>query len=198
MSTASAAILIFLVIDPIGNSACFLCALKNIDPKRHRRIIFRELLFALLVLTVFLFSGQLILDLMHISQSSLGIAGGIILFLIAIKMIYQGAEEAMGGVEGEPFLVPLAVPLLAGPSAMAVVILIMASDPTRWLSWFAALLMAWSASCAIILCASPIKNIFGEKGLTAIERLMGMLLTVVAVEMLVQGIREAFFRAPIS
>ena len=194
MSMLSAALLLFLVLDPLGNIPLFLVALKNVDPAKHKRIIIRELLIGLLVLIFFLFMGRYFLVLMHVSKPALSISGGIVLFLIAIKMIFSGAEEVFGiGIEGEPFIVPLAIPLIAGPSAMATVLLLMAQEPARWLEWLAALLGAWALTVIILLFSKGLRRLLKTRGLIALERLMGMILTTVSVEMLVTGIRDSFF-----
>jgi multiple antibiotic resistance protein len=194
MSVYSAAALLFLVFDPLGNIPVFSCVLSKIDPARHRKIILRELLLALAILVVFLFFGRHILALLEISQSSLGIAGGIILFMIAIKMVFAGSEKIFDNMTEEgPFIVPLAVPLIAGPSAIATVILLMAKDPTRWPEWLLALFCAWLGSGSLLLFSGRLSRILGDRVLKAIERLMGMILTAVAVEMFVKGIRTAFF-----
>ena len=130
MSIISAAVLLFLVLDPLGNIPLFILGLKHVKPERHMQVIIRESLIGLGFLLLFLFSGKQIMVLLHVSQSSLSIAGGIILFMIAIRMIFSGSGDVFGiPVEGEPLIVPLAVPLIAGPSAMATVILMMAKEP---------------------------------------------------------------------
>lgn len=192
MTALSAAAILFLVLDPFGNVPLFLVYLKGLSPARQRRVILRELVIALAVLVVFLFLGRYLLALLRVSESSLGIAGGILLFVIAVKMIFAGAEGLFAHPhEGEPFIVPLAIPLVAGPSAMATVILLMAREPGRWPEWLAALLAAWLLSGMVLLLSSRLSRLLGERGLSALERLMGLLLTTVAVEMLVSGIRQA-------
>jgi multiple antibiotic resistance protein len=194
MSVYSAAALLFLVFDPLGNIPVFTCVLSKVDPTRHRRIILRELLMALVILVIFLFCGRHILSLLEISQSSLGMAGGIILFMIAIKMVFSGSERIFDNMADDgPFIVPLAVPLIAGPSAIATVILLMAKDPTRWPQWLLALFCAWLGSGSLLLFSGRLSLLLGDRVLKAIERLMGMILTAVAVEMFVKGIRTAFF-----
>jgi multiple antibiotic resistance protein len=194
MDLFSAALLLFLVIDPIGNIPAFLFILHNVPPRRHRPILLRELCVALIALVVFLFLGQYVLGALQISQGSLGAAGGIILFLIALRMIFpvpKGifGEEAEGG---EPFIVPLAIPLTAGPAAMATLMLLMAREPDRWLVWLGALLVAWSVSGVILLLASRLARLLGRHTLTAIERLMGLILTAVAVQMFIDGVAQAY------
>tara|TARA_B110000914_G_C15366494_1_gene401119 strand:- start:168 stop:716 length:549 start_codon:yes stop_codon:yes gene_type:complete len=180
-------------MDPIGNVPVFLSILKNIPVERRRRIIIRELLIALIVLLFFMFIGRYILQSLQIEESSLGIAGGIMLFLIAIKMIFPGASAMLAHDEKvEPLVVPLAVPLLAGPSAIAAVILLMAQEPTRWPEWILALVVAWLIAGFILLSSESLSRKLGERALLAIERLMGILLILVSVDLILDGIKLTF------
>ncbi|TFH06503.1 MAG: NAAT family transporter [Spirochaetales bacterium] len=192
MTVYTAAITLFLVMDPLGNIPVFLTVLENVDPGRRRRVIVREMVIALAVLTLFLFFGKYILQGLHISEPALSIAGGVILFLIALKMIFPVGDVSVGvhdhDPNQEPLVVPLAVPLVAGPSAMAMVILIATQYPERMLTWFMALLIAWVASSAILLSADVLRRYLGRRAIKAMERLMGMILTTVAIEMLLRGI----------
>jgi multiple antibiotic resistance protein len=189
MTIASAALLLFLVMDPLGNIPVYLSALKSVDPARQRRIVTRELLIAYAILVLFLFGGQFILGLLRISDPALSIAGGLVLFLIALRMVFPGAEGAMDErVSGEPFIVPLAVPYVAGPSAMAAVMLLMSREPSRWLDWWTALSAAWVACAAILVMGSRLSRVFGQRGLIAMERLMGLVLVAVAVQMFLEGL----------
>ena len=191
MTTLSAAILLFLVMDPMGNVPLFVTLLGEMKPRRARVVVGRELCIALVILMIFLFCGQMMLDVLQVSEPALSIAGGVILFLIAIKMIFGGTQEIFrDSPGGEPFIVPLAVPLVAGPSAAATVLLLMASDPTRWLDWGVALVCAWCATAAILLFAPAFSWMLGWRGLNAVERLMGMLLTTVAVQMFLSGLED--------
>ena len=192
MTLLSAAVLLFLVMDPLGNIPFFLSALKAVEPARHLRIMVRELLIALAVLVLFLFLGQHILELLGISEPALTLSGGVILFLIALRMIFPSHETSMReDVTGEPFIVPLAIPYVAGPSALATEMLIMRQDPEQWWVWLLALVLAWSASSVIILSSSWLQRILGEKLVTAMERLMGMILVAVSIQMLLTGLRKA-------
>lgn len=194
MSILSAAVLLILVLDPVGNIPLFLVALKNVDPDRHKYIIVRELLIGLLVLVFFLFLGRYFLAMLHVTKPALSIAGGIVLFLIAIKMIFSGSEDVFSiGMDGEPFIVPLAIPLVAGPSAMATVLLLMAKEPHRWFQWLIALFCAWAVTSVVLFFSRGLRRLLKDRGLTALERLMGMILTTVSVQMLVEGVRESFF-----
>ena len=193
MSLLSATVLLFLVLDPFGNVPFFLSVLKAVPDERQSRVIIREMLVALVILVVFLFGGQYLMAVLQISEPSLSIAGGIVLFLIAIKMIFGGYEYAFSGYGSEePFVVPLAVPAVAGPSAMATILLLMAREPGRWPEWLLALLLAWFSCGLIVLTSAKLHRLLGDRILTALERLMGMLLIVVAVEMFIKGIQRFF------
>jgi len=197
MTISSATIILLLVMNPLGNLPIFLATLKNIAPERHRYIILRETAIATCVLTVFLFFGQYILQGFQISTQALGIAGGIILFLIALRMIFppeekEEKESSKKLPKKEPFFVPLAVPLTSGPAAMTTVMLFTTAEPDKKLSWLAAVFIA-STIYGLILLSSPYVNkLLGEKGLVAIERLMGMLLTAMAIQMFLSGLTTYF------
>jgi small neutral amino acid transporter SnatA (MarC family) len=191
MTLVSAAVLLFFVMDPLGNVLLFLSALKHVDPARSRFIIVRELLIALAIMIVFLFAGRYVLDLLHVSRAALTAGGGFILLLIALRMIFPTNERSLReDVEGEPFIVPLAVPYTAGPSMLATELLFMSREPERWPVWLGAVVLAWCASAVILYFASNLGKLLGERGLTAVERLMGMLLVIVGVEMLMAGAAE--------
>jgi multiple antibiotic resistance protein len=185
----SAALLLFLILDPLGNIPVFLSLLKPLTPKRQRVVLVRELLIALLVLMAFLWGGKYALELMHLRQESVAIAGGIVLFLIGIRMIFPRPEGLMGAVpDGEPFIVPMAIPLVAGPSGMAAVMLMGSNEPDRLVDWSLALLLAWGATAAILMSAPLLYKLLGARALTALERLMGMLLVAISVQMLLDGL----------
>ena len=190
MTFVSATILLFLVMDAFGNIPFFLVALERVPPERRKRVILRELLIALFAMMVFLFAGRYVLRVLHISEPSLTLAGGIILFLIAIKMVFPSTQNiAEQPLEGEPFIVPLAIPYLAGPSALSAVMFIMSRDPARWPVWSAAIGVAWLLSAAILFAADSLAERLGTRTLIAMERLMGMLLVTLAVQMTMTGIR---------
>lgn len=189
MTIFSAAMLLFLVMDPFGNIPLFMSALQGVEPERHTRIIIRELFIALGVLVLFLFTGRYILDVFDISEPALTTAGGTVLLLIAIKMIFPGQRGlAVDTIGGEPFIVPLAVPYVAGPSAMATVLLIMSREPARWPEWLAAVAIAWLVSSIIISMSGILARLLGQRVLIAIERLMGMLLVAIAIQLLMTGV----------
>ena len=189
MTILSAALLLFLILDPLGNVPVFLSVLKPLPPKRQRVVLVRELLIALGVLMAFLWGGKYALELMHLRQESVAIAGGIVLFLIGIRMIFPRPEGLLGELpDGEPFIVPLAIPLIAGPSGMAAVMLMGSNEPHRLGEWSLALLLAWAATAAILLCAPLLYRLLGRRALSAVERLMGMLLVAISVQMLLDGL----------
>jgi MarC family membrane protein len=185
----SAALLLFLILDPLGNIPVFLSVLKPLTPVRQRIVLARELLIALIVLMGFLWAGQYALEMMHLRQESVAIAGGIVLFLIGIRMIFPRPEGLMGEIpDGEPFIVPLAIPLVAGPSGMAAVMLMGSNEPTRLGDWSLALVIAWAATAAILFSATLLYRWLGMRVLTAVERLMGMLLVAISVQMVLDGV----------
>jgi multiple antibiotic resistance protein len=195
MTLLSAATLLFFVMDPLGNVPLFLSALRQVDPRRYRAVIVRELCIALGILVGFLFLGRYLLGLLHVSPAALTTGGGIVLLLIALRMIFPSHEHSLREeVEGEPFVVPLAVPYTAGPSALATELILMTSEPNRWPVWLGAVALAWLGTAVILYFAGNLRKVLGERGLTALERLMGMLLVIVAVEMLMSGIAEYLAR----
>jgi MarC family membrane protein len=191
MTLLSASVLLFFVMDPLGNVPMFLAALRHVEQSRVRRVIVRELLIALAILVVFLFIGRFILGLLHVSRAALTAGGGFVLLLIALRMVFPTHDRSLHeDVQGEPLVVPLAVPYTAGPSMMATELLFMTREPERWPVWLGAVFLAWLASAVILYFATNLKSLLGDRGLTAMERLMGMLLVTVGVEMLMQGAAE--------
>lgn len=187
----SATILIILVTDPFGNVPLAVGVLQHVAPERRRRVILRECLFAYLILLAFMFGGRTFLELMRLSEVSLSIAGGVILFLIALRMVFPSNEGVFGGAQdGEPMIVPLAIPAIAGPSALATVMLMVSREPQRIWMWIAAVSCAMLLATVVLASAERIQRLVGERGLRAFERLMGLVLTAMAVEMLLGGIRE--------
>jgi MarC family membrane protein len=194
LTFGSAVVVLLLVVDPIGNIPLAVSLLKRVEPARRVRVVARECAIALAVLLVFVLTGDTLLRLLGLSGTSLTIAGGVILFLIAIRMVFRSAEEIFGHLPaGEPFIVPLAVPSIAGPTAIATVVLFVSSAPRRWVEWAVAVAIAVAVSFLVLAFAERIARTLGERTLAALERLMGLILTAIAVEMLLRGI-EAFVR----
>ncbi len=196
MKLYSAAIMLFLIMDPLGNVPLFLSTLRHLPVKRRRMIIVRELVIAYGVMMLFLFFGQGMLDALQLKQESISIAGGIILFLIALKMIFPPVgEKPEEAVEAEPFIVPLAIPLVAGPSLLAALLLLVSREPHRMLEWWGAMTAAWGVSVVILLSSSALHRLLRERGLVALERLMGMTLVTMSVQMFLNGLAEYLARA---
>ena len=186
----SATILLILILDPFGNIPLFASALKPYDHPFRRKIIIREHLIAFGLLLCFMFVGDDLLRALSLSETSLQIAGGLILFLIAIRMIFPHPDaDSPDDVPHEPFVVPLAIPLLAGPSSLATVLLLASQQPKMLNVWIGALAVAVFVSCVILLLASRLANILGARFVTAMERLMGLILVAIAVEMMTRGLK---------
>jgi multiple antibiotic resistance protein len=191
--TLSAIITLFLIMDPLGNVPLFLSVLRGVPAERRRVVLVREVLLAYVVLLVFLFAGGSVTRYLHLQQESLSIAGGIVLFLIALRMIFPSEHGLIGEtIDGEPFLVPLAIPLFAGPSTLAALLLLRSTSSFAGL--FGAMTIAWAVSAAILLASTFFYRLLRERGLMAMERLMGMLLVMVAVQMLMDGLKVVLAR----
>ena len=185
----SATVLLILITDPLGNIPLFISALKQVKPERRRRVVFRECFIAFSVLLTFMFFGKGFLEVMHLTDESLRVAGGVILFLIALKMIFPGEGGHAGNqLSGEPFIVPIAVPLIAGPSAMATVLLMSTREPERILEWVGALTLTMLVTLLVFLFSGRLQKLLGEQAITALERLMGLVLTAISIEMLLGGV----------
>ena len=195
MTIAAAALLLFLILDPLGNIPILLSLFKDLPAARQRKVLLRELLIALVELMLFLWGGQYALELMHLRQESVSIAGGIVLFLIGLRMIFPPPDGVMGEMPGgEPFIVPVAIPMIAGPSGMAAVMLLGSQEPGRMSDWMLALTIAWGATAIILFSATYLQKWLGTRVLTAIERLMGMVIVAISVQMLLDGI-ASYLRA---
>jgi multiple antibiotic resistance protein len=192
MDISAAIVTLFLIMDPLGNIPPFLSILKAVPVKRRRLVLLREIAFAYAVLLVFLFVGKYVLQFLRLEQATIGIAGGIVLFLIALRMVFPREGGVLGEdqLEGEPFLVPLAIPLLVGPSTLAALLLLQRTSPADTGSLLIAVTIAWALSGCILLGSTFLYRVLRERGLMAMERLMGMLLVMVAVQMLMNGVEE--------
>ena len=187
MDTLSAVITLFLIMDPLGNVPVFLAVLKRVAPERRRKIVIREVLIAYAVLLFFLLVGDRALKLLQIQQETISIAGGIVLFLIALRMIFPPTGGHSDASEGEPLVVPLAIPLIAGPSTLATLLLLRADAGSTFDLWLATTI-AWCATAAILIAAPLFYRALGERGLVAMERLMGMVLVMISVQMFLNGV----------
>ncbi len=190
----SSAVVFALIMDPLGNVPLFLTALRSTAPERRRRVIVRELLIALVVMLVFLFGGRAFLDLFDIESSALTVGGGVILMLIALRMIFPTPERSLRepSPDDEPFIVPLAVPYFAGPSLLAMEVVVVSGNPAALTSYLVALILAWLVSAVVLYFSQGLHRVVGEKALVAVERLMGMVLVIIATQMTLSGIAEFF------
>ena len=185
----SATILLVLITDPVGNIPVFANALKHVPQQRRLRVILREISIAFFLLLTFMFVGEGFLRVMNLSELALQIGGGVILFLIALRMVFPPPAQAEAELLIEPLIVPLAVPSIAGPSALATVLLLVSQQPEKRLEWVAALCVTMLISAAVLVSAERIQRLIGTRVVSAIERLMGRVLVSVAIEMLLRGIR---------
>lgn len=193
MPLQNAALLFFFVISPLGIVPAMLAALKDIDPARHKKIIVRECLFALAILLTFMAFGRGMLEMLNISIPAMTAAGGVMLMLIALRLIFPTDEKNIRvSMPSEPFVVPIAIPYIAGPSILATEVLMISQEPDRWPVWLGAILIAWVATLIILFFGTDLRRLLGDRGLMAIERLMGMILVLLATQMLLTGIVETF------
>lgn len=191
MDIYSTVILLFLIMDPLGNMPVFISILKGVPEDRRSKVLIRELLVALFILLLFLFVGKYLLLSLHLKQESVSIAGAIILFIIAIRMIFPSSHGGgiMGSTpDGEPFIVPLAIPLIAGPSILATLMLISSQHPGNQMQLAVAVFISWALSSAILMMSGKIMQLLGGRGIFAVERLMGMILVMLSVQMFMEGI----------
>jgi len=187
---AAAAATLLFVMDPLGNIAIFNAVLSRFPPRRRAQITARELVIALVILLIFLFAGTAILKFLGLSEPSLAIAGGILLFIIALRMIFPTGGSEVASETDEPLIVPLAMPMVAGPSTIAILLLLSSTQPERIWEWCTALVIAWAIT-TVLLTASPfLLRVLGDRGLRALERLMGMMLVLLATQMLLNGVRD--------
>ena len=187
---ASATILLLLICDPLGNIPIFANALRHVAPERRARVILREVSIAFGLLLAFMFVGDRFLRVMGLSGLSLQIAGAVVLFLIALRMIFPNRAAYQNEDEREPLIVPLAIPALAGPSALATVMLLVSQAPERRLEWIAALSVTMAVCALVLVLADRIQRVIGDRVVLALERLMGLILVAVSVEMMIRGVKS--------
>ena len=188
---ASATILLLLITGPIGNIPVFASALAHVQPQRRPWVIVREVFIAFLLLLAFMFLGEGFLRVMNLSAMSLQLGGGVILFLIALRMVFPPplTKETAPDQIGEPLIVPLAVPAIAGPSALATVLLLVSQAPDRRWEWIAALCVTMIVCAVVLVLAERIQRIAGDRFVKALERLMGLVLVALSIEMMLRGIQ---------
>ncbi len=189
MSLLSLTLILFFIIDPMGNIAAFTTMLRRVDPKRQLWVILREMLIALGIMLLFYFLGEQLFELLQISETTVNMAIGLILFLFAIKILFPNLRHPRSSLpQGEPFIIPLAVPLIASPSLIATIMLFAHHEQTSELMIFA-ILIAWAASTVIMLFSSTLHRLLGQNGLSALERLMAMILVMLAIQRFLEGVK---------
>lgn len=179
-----------LVMDPMGNLPVFISTLKGVPEERRKKIVIRELFIALFIMIFFLFFGKSVMTLLNINIVSLSVAGGIILFIIAMGMIFPGKANFAANPEGEPFIVPLAIPLVCGPSTLTIILIFTMREPHLWSMWLLVVLCAWLVNIIILSFSGYLSKLFGKRGMLALEKLMGMFLVTLSVQMVLEGIKK--------
>lgn len=185
------AVTLFFIMDPLGSIPVFLAVLNKLPEKKRKQVLIRELLIALAIMLLFLFMGSSILSALGLSQEAVAIGGGLVLMIVAIRMIFPSRGGIMGDDDdenAEPFVVPLAIPMIAGPSLLATLILMVEKNQESIAFSLTAVLLAWAASAFILYFSPILYKLMGTRGLKAIERLMGMILVSISVQMLLNGI----------
>ncbi len=189
MTLFSIALVLFLIMDPIGNISSYLKMVDGIKPKRQLTVLVREMLIALLIMVVFNYLGEVIFELLQISEPTIRLSSGVILFLIAVQILFPNLSGIRDNLpKEEPFIIPLAIPLIAGPSLLATIMLyahMEQSQPVMLL----AILFAWLAALIVMLLSRPLHRALGSNGLLACEKLMGMVLVLIAIQRFLDGIQ---------
>jgi MarC family membrane protein len=191
MDFIATTLLLFIVLDPLGNIPIYLSQLRVVPEHRRRYVALRELGIAYLLLLFFFFAGSAFMKLLSLDIAAVNIAGAVILFLIALRMVFPSQEGLFGniGTSTEPLIVPLAVPAVAGPGALSVVLLLREANPDQSITLFASLTVAWLTSAAILGSASRLQRILRDEGILAMERLMGLVLVIIAIQMFLDALR---------
>ena len=184
---------LILVMDPFGNIPLFITALKRVPQERRTKVLLRELFIALCIMMLFLFAGAKLLSWLGIQNYSLGVSGGLVLFIMSIKLVFNSSMDEQAQInqkDEEPFLVPLAIPLIAGPASLSMLMILSAKNPSDVWILFAAVLIASVLNGAVLLLSFPISNILGKRGIVALERLTGLIMVLISVNMIMNGISD--------
>lgn len=189
MTLLNLIVILFLIMDPVGNISSFLSLLKGLDPKKQSWIVFREMLIALAAMIIFYYLGEFIFAILNVSETTVRLTSGLILFLVAIKILFPSIDSLRANLpEGEPFVTPLAIPLIAGPSLLATIMLFARLEPNY--TMLLAILISWAAAVTVLLLGPFLKRILGMNGLNACERLMGMVLVLLAIQRFLEGVQQ--------
>jgi multiple antibiotic resistance protein len=189
LSLFSITVVLFIIMDPVGNIPSYLTLVKDLSPERRRYVLIREMLIALAFMLVFNFIGEYIFSILELSDTAVKLSSGLILFLTAIKILFPAANSfRMNLPKGEPFIIPLAVPLIAGPSLLATIMLY-AKMETSILMMMEAIVIAWVLALLVLLAGPRLNRYLGNNGLKAFERLMAMVLVMLAIQRFMEGIQ---------
>lgn len=188
-SVFAIALTFFLIANPVGNSPAVLALVKDFDFARQRIILFREAVFALILALFFQYFGELFLGLLHIQDFAVTITGGVLLLLVSLSMIFHKPETAGSSQQQkqEPYIVPIATPIISGPGLLAVIMLKSKLTNDNF-KISLAILIAWVGVIIVLTTAPYLQKLLGKRGLAALEQVMGMILALIATEMLVKGI----------
>ncbi len=183
-------LILFFIMDPFGNISSYMNMVRKLDPKRQRYIVMREMLLALLVMLLFNFIGEYILYGLGLSLVTVKISSGVILFLVAVKILFSSQSSLRANLpQEEPFLIPLAIPLIAGPALLATIMLYSLTEPSQF-TMLSSIVISWALSAGVLLAAPTLERILGVNGLTACERLMGMVLVLLSLQRILEGVKE--------
>ena len=190
----SAVLLLLIVLDPFGSLPIYIASMNAVPSNRKLFVALRESAIAFFMLLLFMLGGEKFLTVMHLTERSLAVSGGVILLIIAIRMIFgePGGGLAASDPDQEPFIVPLAIPMLAGPSAMATVLLMASTESDNLVVWITALAITISISCLVLVCAEHIRRVVGAAVVEASQKLMGLVLAAIATEMILSGLKQYF------
>lgn len=183
------ALTLFFVLDPFGNMVIFHTTLSKLPEERRTKVLVRELLFAMAIMLFFLLAGKPILGMLKINPATLSLSGGLMLFMIALGMVFPSKSMFKDKEVEDPFIVPLAVPLLAGPSSIALLMLMAANGQLQ--TSVVSVIVAWAVSAVILLVSGKLLKLLGSKGTHALERLMGLILILISIQMFLDGMVTA-------
>lgn len=192
----SLVIILFLIMDPIGNVSVYLNLVQGIPPKRVRVVLMREMLIALGFMVGFALLGEVLFSILQVSDITVMLSSGAILFLTAVKILFPTTNSLRANIPaGEPFIIPLAVPLIAGPSTLATIMLFSKIGSLEWM--LGGIIIAWIMSIGVLFAAPFLQKYLKNSGLMACERLMGMLLVMLAIQRFMEGIHYFVCAAPV-
>lgn len=190
MNMLNLAVILFLIMDPVGNASSFLSLVKGIPPRRQKTIVLREMLIALVLMIAFNYLGEFIFSILNISETALRLTTGVILFLVAIKILFPSIDSVRANLpEGEPFITPFAIPLIAGPSLLATIMLFARLEPSQPIV-LGAIFLSWICAVLVLLISPTLQKYLGSNGLVACERLMGMILVLLAIQRFLEGVQQ--------